>query len=72
MTPISPTEFIPAGDPVDALVFEAHRGTLTDRRGQVTEKAAQVLLGDPSQSLSWAFSAGHTDHFARKVLCGTD
>jgi hypothetical protein len=60
------------GDPVDALVFEAHRGTLTDRRGQVTERAAQILLGDPGQSLSWRFAAGHTDHFAREILCGTE
>ncbi len=72
MRPTSPTTFEPAGDPVEALVFEAHRGTLTDRRGQVTERAAQVLLGDPRQSLSWRFSAGHADHFARKILCGID
>jgi hypothetical protein len=72
MTPTSPTTFVPVGDPVDALVFEAHRGTLTDRRGQVTERAAQILLGDPGQSLSWRFAAGHTDHFAREILCGTE
>lgn len=72
MTPTSATTFVPAGDPIDAVIFEAHRGTLTDRRGQVTERAAQILLGDPRQSLSWRFAAGHTDHFAREVLCGTD
>lgn len=72
MTPTSATTFVPVGDPVDALVFEAHRGTLTDRRGQVTELAAQILLGDPKQSLSRRFSAGHADHFASTVLCGTE
>ena len=72
MTPTSATTFQQVGDPVEALVFEAHRGTLTDRQGQVTERAAQVLLGDPRQSLSWRFSAGHADHFARKILCGID
>jgi hypothetical protein len=72
MTPTSPTTFIQVGDPVDALVVESHRGTLTDLRGQVTEKAAQVLLGDPTQSISWRFAAGHTDHFARQILCGTE
>ena len=72
MTPPSPTTFVPTGDPVDALIFEAHSGTLDDRRGQVTEKAAQVLLGDPRQSLSWRFAAGRVDHFARKILCGTE
>ncbi|HEY8232501.1 MAG TPA: hypothetical protein VIJ10_07560 [Vicinamibacteria bacterium] len=72
MTPTSATTFVPVGDPVDAIVFEAHRGTLTDRRGQVTELAAQILLGDPKQSLSRRFSAGHADHFASTVLCGTE
>jgi len=72
MTPTSPTTFVPVGDPVDALVFEVHRGSLTDLRGQVTERAAQILLGDPQQSLSWRFAAGHTDHFAREILCGTE
>lgn len=70
MTPTSPTTFVPVGDPVDALVFETHRGTLTDGRGQVTEKVAQVLLGDPKQVLSWSFAAGARDHFARQILCG--
>jgi hypothetical protein len=72
MTPTSPTTFVAAGDPVDAVVFEAHRGTLTDRRGQVDEDAAQILFGDPRQSLSWQLAAGHTDHFARRVLCGAN
>ena len=57
---------------MDALIFEAHRGTLTDRRGQVTEKAAQILLGDPRQSIHWSFAAGQADHFARQILCGTE
>ena len=70
VTPTSPTTFIAVGDPVDAWIFEAHRATLTDRRGQVTEKGAQVLLGDPRQSLTWSFAAGHADRFARKILCG--
>ncbi len=72
MTPTSPTTFVPTGDPVDALIFEAHGATLTDRRGQVTEKAAQILLGDPRQSIHWRFAAGRADHFAREILCGTE
>jgi hypothetical protein len=72
MAPTSPTTFVPVGDPVEALVFESHRGTLTDLRGQVTEKAAQVLLGDPKQSINWRFAAGHTDDFVRQILCGTE
>ncbi len=72
MVPTSPTTFVPVGDPIDAFIFEAHRGTLDDRRGQVTEKAAQVLLGDPKQSLSWTFAAGRADHFARQALCGAE
>jgi hypothetical protein len=72
LMPTSPTTFVAAGDPVDAVVFEAHRGTLTDRRDQVDEDAAQILFADPRQTLSWQFAAGHTDHFARRVLCGAN
>jgi hypothetical protein len=72
MTPTSPTTFVPVGDPVDVVVFEAHRGALTEHRGQVTEDASRVLFGEPRQSLSWRFAAGHTDHFARQVLCGAE
>lgn len=71
MTPTSPTTFVPTGDPVDAIIFEAHRGTLTDHHGQVTEEVAQALLGEPRQSLSWRFGAGDKDYFARQVLCDT-
>ena len=72
MRPTSPPRSTRPATPSMPSFFEAHRGTLTDRRGQVTERAAQVLLGDPRQSLSWRFSAGHADHFARKILCGID
>ena len=72
MRPTSPTTFVPAGDPVDALIFESHRGTLRDERGQVTEIGAQVLLGDPRQSLTWQLAAGNPDRFARQILCGTE
>jgi hypothetical protein len=72
MMPTSPTTFVPVGDPIDAFVFEAHRGTLDDRRGQVTERGAQVLLGDPKQSLAWTLTAGRADHFARQALCGAE
>ena len=73
MMPTSPTTFVPTGAPaVDALVFETHRGTLTNHGGQVTEQGAQILLGDPRQSLTWRFGAGRADYYARKVLCGTD
>ena len=72
MAPTSATSFVPVGDPVDAFVFEAHRGTLSDGQGEVTERAAQVLLGEPRQSLSWTFAAGSRDYFARQVLCGIE
>jgi len=72
MAPTSPTTFVAVGDPIDAFVFEAHRGTLDDRRGQITEKGAQVLLGQPKQALSWTLAAGRVDHFARQALCGVE
>jgi hypothetical protein len=63
--------FEPTGEPaVEALVLETHRGELDDRHGQVTEKAAQILLGDPRQSLRWQFAAGRHDKYLRKLLCG--
>jgi hypothetical protein len=70
MTPTSATSFVPAGDPVEGLVFERHVGRLDDRRGQVSETGAQLLLGEPPQSLRWSLAAGAHDRFARRVLCG--
>lgn len=73
MQPTSPTTFEPTGAPsVDALVFEVHRGTLTNRSGQVTERGTQILLGDPRQSLIWRLGAGRADYYAQRALCGTD
>jgi hypothetical protein len=71
LPPTSPPAFEPTGEPsVEALVLETHRGELDDRRGQVTEKAAQVLLGDPKESLRWHFAAGGHDKYLRKLFCG--
>jgi len=72
MTPTSPTTFVEAGEAVPGLVFESHRGALSGRGGQVTEKGAQVLLGDPQQSLRWRFGAGGADYFSRRLLCGDE
>jgi hypothetical protein len=70
MTPTSPTTFVAAGEPVEALVFEVHRAMLDDGRDQLTERGTQLLLGAPPQSLRWRFAAGAVDRFARQVLCG--
>lgn len=72
MMPTSATTFIEAGDPVPGLVFESHHGALSGRGGQVTEKGAQVLLGDPQQSMRWRFGAGGADYFSRQLLCGDE
>jgi hypothetical protein len=68
----SPPTFVPTGDPVDAVILQAQRGTLTDQRDQITEIAEQLLLAEAPQSLAWRFGAGHSDYFARQVLCGTE
>ena len=67
---VTSTGIVPSGDPVTGLIFEQHRGTLDDHRGQVTEQGAQILLGDPRQSMRWRFAAGVADRFARDIVCG--
>ena len=67
---VTSTGIVPSGDPVTGLIFEQHRGTLDDHRGQVTEQGAQILLDDPRQSLRWRFAAGVADRFARDIVCG--
>ena len=70
MRPTSATTFVPAGPTIDASISETHRGMITDRHDQVTERVSQVLLGDPQQSLEWTFGAGQWDRFVRSVVCG--
>jgi len=72
LPPTSPPTFVPTGSPVDAVILQAQRGTLTDQRDQTTEIAEQLLLSDPPQSLAWRFGAGHSDYFARQALCGIE
>jgi hypothetical protein len=70
MTPTSPTTLVASGDSVAGIVVEQHRARLDDRHGQVSETGAQVLLGDPKQSMRWRLAAGQSDRFARQILCG--
>jgi hypothetical protein len=73
VTPVAPLPgggFERVGDPVPAVVSEAHRAMLTDHYGEVTWNGAQVLLGDPVQALAWRFAAGQRDRFNRLVSCG--
>jgi hypothetical protein len=69
MIPTSPTTFVPAGPTIDASITETHRAMLTDEYDQVTERVAQVLLGEEPQSLEWTFGAGQWDRFVRSVVC---
>jgi len=75
VTPMAPRPgggFEPVGEPVRAFVHEVHRATLADRRGQVTESVAQVVLGRPVQALAWRFAAGSRDDFDRLLSCGVE
>jgi hypothetical protein len=63
------TPLVPAGPAVDAIVWEAHRGMLTDHYGEVTERASQTLLGEPVQFKAWTFGAGQHDYFWGQVSC---
>ncbi len=65
------TTFVPTGAPsLQAFVTEFHRALLTDNHAETTQGAAQVLLGNPVQSLVYSLAAGHVDSFAFKVSCG--
>jgi hypothetical protein len=65
VTPLSPP-----GAPANAVIYEAHRGMLTDHYGELTERAAQTLLARPVQFQAWTFGAGQQDHFWKQTSCG--
>ena len=70
MRPLPDGSFVPTGAPsVDASISETHRSMITDNYDEITERVAQVLLGDEPQSLEWTFRAGHSDRFLRNVVC---
>jgi hypothetical protein len=68
VTPLGATG--PIGPPVPALIYEAHRGMLTDNYGEVTERASQTLLDQPVQLKAWTFGAGQHDYFWEQISCG--
>jgi hypothetical protein len=73
VTPMSldGTTFKPTGaPPLRAIVAEFHRALLTDHHAQTTHYAAQVLLGNPLQSLVYSLAAGDVDAFLANVSCG--
>ena len=73
VTPMAPRPgggYDPVGDPVRAFVHEVHTARLGDRVGQVSESAAQMLLGNPLQALAWRFAAGSRDDYDRLESCG--
>ena len=65
VTPLSPP-----GPAVNAIIWEAHRGMLTDHYGEVTEQASQVLLSQPLQFQAWTSGAGQRDFFWKQIGCG--
>ncbi len=70
MRPLPDGTFVPTGEPpVDASISETHRAMITDHYDQVTERVAQVLMGEEPQSLQWTFGAGQADRFLRDVVC---
>ena len=53
-------------------VFEVHRATLDDHRGQVSESAEQTLLGTPVQSKIWRLEAGVRNRYDLALTCGAE
>jgi hypothetical protein len=70
VTPVEPGTWKPLGPPVPAVIYEAHRGMLTDNYGEVTERASQTLLSRPVQFKAWTFGAGQHDYFWEQIGCG--
>jgi hypothetical protein len=64
------TPLVPPGAAAEAIIFEAHRGMLTDNYGEVTERGSQIILGQPRQFKAWTFGAGQHDYFRGRVGCG--
>jgi len=62
----------PVAPPAAVPVFEIHRATLDDHRGQVTESAEQTLLGTPVQSKIWRLEAGVRDRYDLALTCGAE
>lgn len=70
MAPLPGRGFVPVGDPVPAVISEAHRAMLTDQYDELTWSASQVQLGDPVQALAWRLAAGQRDFSSRRESCG--
>ena len=62
----------PVAPPAAVPVFEIHRATLDDHRGQVSESAEQTLLGTPVQSKIWRLEAGVRDRYDLALTCGAE
>jgi len=62
----------PVAPPAAVPVFEVHRATLDDHRGQVSESAEQTLLGTPVQAKAWRFEAGVRDRYDLALTCGAE
>ena len=62
----------PVAPPAAVPVFEIHRATLDDHRGQVSESAEQTLLGTPVQSKIWRLEAGVRNRYDLALTCGAE
>jgi hypothetical protein len=62
----------PVAPPAAVPVFEVHRATLDDHRGQVSESAEQTLLGTPVQSKIWRLEAGVRNRYDLALTCGAE
>jgi len=60
---------LPAGRPVNAVIFEDHLGLLGNETSTTKEVVSQTLLGSPIQAL-FRTRVGTTDRFSLKVACG--
>ena len=69
VTPINPLTG-ETGETYQAIVVETHRSSLTDNRSEAHHVVSQILASRPQQSFFEDLWAGHSDSFARLVICG--
>ncbi len=66
---------LPSGPEQDAVIWELHRGMLTDNYGEVTEVTSRILLPIETafgQSLNVFFGAGQNDYWVPQQNCAIE
>ncbi|HET8647603.1 MAG TPA: hypothetical protein VFO85_19045, partial [Vicinamibacteria bacterium] len=69
VTPIDPVTHAPIGPTAEAIVFEEHRGLLTDNTAEATWVVGRTLTA-LSEMVAESFTVGQHDSYSRTETCG--